>query len=143
MEVGPPAEPRHHLFVSVKDRSLFRGALSGDLVEVRHLFCVVETQFQSGVIGDHEDLGDLTVHWADAGGVDDYQSLKAVLVHGGHLSGDPATDGVSNQNVVLNAKFLDQILGEVGNVVDGIEPVRTRRAKEAGVGRRVYGELLG
>ena len=65
-----------------------------------------------------------------------------MLVHGSHLGGDPTTDGMAYQDVVVETQFLYQVLSEVSHVINGIDPFRTLRTEETWMRRSVYGELL-
>ena len=143
MQVWFPCQPGEHLHVGVGNRRFLRGAFPAEEIVIGDLRRVVEAPLQPDVPGHHEHLRDFTLLRLDACGVNKHQPLQVRAGHGGDLSGDPAADGVAHQHVLADSKFLGQFQGEVGNVGYGVDPTGPRRAEEAGMRRRVHGEIFG
>src|SRR5215207_4459381 len=71
-------------------------------------------------------------HWspaADPHGVHQHELAQAVTAAHGHLRRDPAAQRVADEAEVVEPKRVDEVKAKVGEILDGFEPGRPRRAR--------------
>ena len=125
------------------DQLFLRRQLPAVLLVVRHLRRVVEPLLEPGSGGHHKDFGDFALLRLDAGSVHQYQSVNVVVVHRRHFRRYPAAHRRTHQHNILQAQGVDEHMVEVGDVGDGLDPVRAFGAVETGLAGDIDGIVLG
>ena len=139
----------HEAFAAVDRQGLLVGGLRGALLvgergEVGAEGGVGERQLADLRRRHRADVGDLlAVGGLDADGVDQHQrGHAAAVVAQRHLGADPAAERAADDHDAGQVELVEQVQVGVGEVGDGVEAVRARRAVEAGVrGHDVVGVL--
>src|SRR5439155_19519012 len=114
-----------------------------EVLVLRHLLRVKKCLFLAPLLGEQENVGNLSPLWLEHCRIDQDEMVQDMGTPDRHLWCQPPAHEVADERHLVQTQFLQEPQGEVGEVGEGLQPGRPLGAAEAREDGSINGEVLG